>query len=246
MPSLRKPVPARRLPLKDQAYEAIRHHIVTCRFAPGVRLNEAQVAEVLGLSRMPVRHALARLRLEGLVAIHPRKGIEVRPIDMEELLQIIDVRTVNECHAARLAAARITPADLSALGTTLRRTEAALARRDTEALMLLDRQFHDIIARAAGNPIVSALLANLHDRAARFWFISLEREGHQPEVLQEHRAILDALAARDAAAVARAMARHIAAFRRNVTRMIGSMPDRHAVPWVVRRGPVPGLEEPAA
>jgi DNA-binding GntR family transcriptional regulator len=228
MPSQQKRPPGRPLPLKDQAYEAIRHHIVTCRFAPGARLNEAQVAEALGLSRMPVRDALARLRLEELVTILPRKGIEVNCADPEELLQIIEVRTVNECHAARLAAGRITVAQVTALKQVLRRTEAALARRDTEALTLLDREFHDIIARAAGNPIIAALLANLHDRAARFWFISLEREAHQPAVLQEHRAILDALAAQDPAAAAQAMGRHIAAFRRNVMRLIGPAASRPA------------------
>ncbi|MFH5924240.1 GntR family transcriptional regulator [Roseomonas xinghualingensis] len=227
MPSEPKRPPGR-LPLKDQAYEAIRHHIVTCRFPPGARLNEAQVAETLGLSRMPVRDALARLRLEELVTILPRKGIEVNRADPEELLQIIEVRTVNECHAVRLAAGRVTREQISAMKQVLRRTEAALARRDTEALMLLDREFHDIIARAAGNPIIAGLLANLHDRAARFWFISLEREAHQPAVLQEHRAILDALAAQDPAEAARAMGRHIAAFRRNVMRLIGPATPRPA------------------
>ena len=207
--------------LKDQAYEAIRHHIITCRFAPGEKLNEAQVAEALGLSRMPVRHALARLRLEGLVTIRPRKGIEVRPIDPAELLQIIEARTVNECYAARLAAQRFSAQDVAAMRTILGDTEAALKRRDTEAMMLLDKNFHDVIARASGNAVIFDILGNLHDRAVRFWFISLDEQGHQRSVLQEHRAILDALAAHEPGAAEEAMARHIEAFRRNVMLLIG-------------------------
>jgi len=215
------PVQARAVPLKDQAYEIIRHHIITCRFAPGEKLNELQVAESLGLSRMPVRHALARLRLEGLVIIRPRRGIEVRPIDPAELLQIIEARTVNECHAVRLAAARFTVEDAGAMDAVLHDTETALDRHDTEALMLLDKSFHAIIARASGNTVFFDILGNLHDRAVRFWFISLEQETHQGSVVQEHRAIRDALVAHDADAADDAMAHHIAAFRRNVMLLIG-------------------------
>ncbi|WP_458098256.1 GntR family transcriptional regulator [Roseomonas sp. WA12] len=212
---------ARAVPLKDQAYEIIRHQIITCRLTPGEKLNEAQVADLLGLSRMPVRHALARLRLEGLITIRPRKGIEVRPIDPAELLQIIEARTVNECHAVRLAAARFTAEDAAAMDAVLRDAEAALSRHDTEALMLLDTSFHALIARSSGSTIFADILGNLHDRAVRFWFISLDREAHQGSVMQEHRAIRDALAARDAEAAEAAMARHIAAFRQNVMLLIG-------------------------
>ncbi|WP_207540732.1 GntR family transcriptional regulator [Sabulicella rubraurantiaca] len=209
------------VPLKDQAYEIIRHHIITCRFAPGEKLNEAQVADSLGLSRMPVRHALARLRLEGLITIRPRKGIEVRPIDPAELLKIIEARTVNECHAVRLAAARFSPEDIAAMDGMLRDTEAALEQHDTEALMLLDTAFHALIARASGNEVFAEILGNLHDRAVRFWFISLDEPNHQRSVLQEHLEIRNALAARNADEASAAMERHIAAFRRNVTHLIG-------------------------
>lgn len=211
----------RAVPLKDQAYEIIRHHIITCRFAPGEKLNEAQVADSLGLSRMPVRHALARLRLEGLITIRPRKGIEVRPIDPAELLKIIEARTVNECHAVRLAAARFTPEDVAAMDAVLRDTSAALEQQDTEALMLLDTAFHAIIARASGNAIFEEILGNLHDRAVRFWFISLDQPAHQRNVLQEHLDIRDALASRDADDASAAMNRHIAAFRRNISHLLG-------------------------
>ena len=206
----------RATPLKDQAYEAIKHHIITCRFAPGEDLNEAQVAERLNLSLMPARHALARLRLEGLVTIRPRKGIQVRPIDREELLQIIEARTINECHCVRLAAERAEPGELAAMARVLRRTRAAVAARNAEAMMLLDREFHDLVARASKSAVLVDILRNLHDRAVRFWFISLGEEGHQPEVLREHEDIYQAIARRDPAGAAEATGRHIEGFRANV------------------------------
>jgi DNA-binding GntR family transcriptional regulator len=207
----------RATPLKDRAYEAIKHHIITCRFAPGEDLNEAQVAGRLNLSLMPVRHALARLGLEGLVAIRPRKGIQVRPADRGELLQIVEARAINECHCARLAAERAAAEELAAMERVLRLTGAAVAARDAEAMMLLDREFHDLIARASKSGVLFDILRNLHDRAARFWFISLGEEGHQPGVLREHRKIYRAIAGRDPARAAEAMGRHIEGFRANVT-----------------------------
>ncbi len=226
--------------LKDQAYEAIKHHIITCRFAPGERLNEAQVAERLQLSRMPVHHALARLRLEGLVTIRPRKGIQVRPIDLDELLQIIDARMVNECHCVRLAAERATPEEAAAMGEVLERTGSALARHDTEAMMLLDREFHDLIAGASRSGILFDILRNLHDRAVRFWFISLNEQGHQADVLREHREIQQAVARRDPAGAAEAMRRHIEAFRANVTARL-RRPEQDASAPGQRRHPAAGL-----
>ena len=83
--------------LRDQAYEAIKHQIITCAFKPGQAINEAQVALLLGLGRTPVHQALDRLMVEELVDILPRKGVVVRPLSLSEVLQITDARLVNEC-----------------------------------------------------------------------------------------------------------------------------------------------------
>ncbi|WP_164867834.1 GntR family transcriptional regulator [Rhodovarius crocodyli] len=210
----------RAVALKDRAYDIIKHHIITCRFAPGEKLNEAQVGTRLNLSRMPVRNALAKLALEGLVTIRPRKGLEVRPVDPEELLQIIEARVINECRAIKLAARNVTDEELAALRDVIDRTAAAEASHDTETMMLLDREFHDLLARASGSAVFSDILRNLHDRSVRFWFISLNEQTQQGTVLRDHREIVEAMEARDGAAASRALARHIEAFRRNVTQRV--------------------------
>jgi DNA-binding GntR family transcriptional regulator len=133
--------------MQEQAYRDIRSRIVSCRFRPGARLNEAEVATLLGLGRTPVRQAFDRLRMEELVLVHARRGVEVRGFDTGELLEIIEARLVNECHAAGLAALRATPGDIAALEGILLRSTTATAVQDAETLMLLEQEFHGLLGR---------------------------------------------------------------------------------------------------
>ncbi|ONG45238.1 hypothetical protein BKE38_26685 [Pseudoroseomonas deserti] len=204
------------LSLQEQAYRAIRGRIVTCRFPPGSSLVEAQVAELLGFGRTPVRQAFDRLRQEGLVIVHPRKRVEVRRIDPAELLDIIEARLINEGHAARLAAARATPAEIAALEDNILRAGSATAVEETEQLMLLEQEFHGLIAGAARNAVLADILRNLRDRAIRFWFIAAGQSGHRQSVVAQHAAIAEAVARRDGDGAEAAMRRHIEDFRSSV------------------------------
>src|SRR6476660_5114114 len=99
----------RRLPrqsLRDAAYEAIKHRIITCKFKPGECINEASVSTLLGLGRTPVHQAIDRLMLEDMVEVIPRKGVIVKPVILQDVMQMIDVRMINETQCARLAAER--------------------------------------------------------------------------------------------------------------------------------------------
>src|SRR5262249_9819141 len=102
-------VASRRLPrqsLRDAAYEAIKHRIITCKFKPGECINEASVSALIGLGRTPVHQAIDRLMLEELVEVIPRKGVIVKPVILQDVMQMIDVRLINEVYCAGLAAAR--------------------------------------------------------------------------------------------------------------------------------------------
>lgn len=206
--------------LQDQAYRAIRDRIVTCRFAPGSTLLEAGVAAALNFGRTPVRQAFDRLRLEGLVVVHPRKGIEVRGIDTAELLDVIEARLINEGHAAGLAAERASPAELAALEENLLRAGAATAVAATEQLMRLEQEFHGLIAAAARNAVLAEILRNLRDRAIRFWFVAAGQQGHRQAVMAQHADIVGAIARRDRDAAEAAMRRHIEDFRASVLRQV--------------------------
>ena len=206
--------------LREAAYDAIKHRITTCVFRPGEYLNEADVSSALGIGRTPVHQALDRLMMEGFVEVMPRKGIMVKPVSFDEVLQTIEVRQLNEVHGVRLATERASESEIAAMSDTLDRSAKELPTRDVERLMLLDREFHGHIASASRNVVLSDVLGRLHDSALRFWMISLNTPGHHAAVHDQHVAILDAIRKRDVDAAAAAMREHITAFRRNLLQAI--------------------------
>lgn len=206
--------------LRDAAYEAIKHKIITCVFKPGDYLNEAYVSNAVGIGRTPVHLAIDRLTKDGLLEVIPRKGIIVKPISLEAVMHIIEVRRLNEAYSIRLAAQRADNVDLAALSDILDRADAWTDVRNIEQMMLLDREFHMALARAARNNVLAGILQNLHERSLRFWFISLTAAEHHREVQQEHRSIYEAIKRHDPDAAAQAVTDHIDSFRRTVTRYV--------------------------
>ena len=202
--------------VKEQAYQAIKHRIITCAFKPGQELSENAVANALKIGRTPVHQAFDRLHSEGLVDVQPRKGIVVRPINLDEVIEIIETRLLNETFAVRLAAERASSAEIVAIRDVLRRVTEIADQDDVEQMMLLDRDFHRLIARAAHNTVLADVLLKLHERSLRLWFISLATAGHQARVHEEHQRIFDAISHRDVDAAQSAMRLHIDSFRQNV------------------------------
>src|SRR5215475_6310259 len=140
--------------LREAAYEAIKHRIITCAFRPGEYINELQLSALLDIGRTPVHQALDRLMIEGMVEVIPRKGVIVKPTSLNEVLQITEVRLINEPYGARLAADHADDADLGELADVVKRTEHWASVRNVEKMMLLDREFHLLIARAAKNNVL--------------------------------------------------------------------------------------------
>lgn len=210
----------RRLSLRDQAYEAIKHDIITCALRPGEYVNESLLCERLKFGRTPVHQAIGQLKLQGLLDIIPRKGIIVRPINLDEIMQVAEVRMINEIECARLAAVRATKRDIDELRAILAKADKARCKRDIEALMMLDRDFHGLLAQSTKNVVMSDLLRTLHERSLRVWFISLNDAEHLKKVHREHEAIVDALVASDADRAASAMREHILSYRGNITRHV--------------------------
>ncbi len=212
--------PARTVSLRDKAYAEIKRRINCLDYAPGAYINEAQVSRELKLGRTPVHHALDRLRLEGLVSVIPRKGVIVQAVSLDTILQIIDLRLLNEPYGVALAVERAIPQDIHLMRQILQEAGALIRGRNREALINLDRAFHHAIAQAARHPILGELLGALHERSLRFWFISLSDDLQLRRVNDEHRAVLDAIAARDRDAATAAMHAHINSFRSNIMRTI--------------------------
>ena len=160
---------AGRASLKAQAYEEIHRRINTLQFRPGDFLNEAYIAEMLELGRTPVREALSQLKHEGIVEIAPRKGIIIRPVSLNDVLEIIEVRLINEVHCAGLAAGRATETEISHMNSILQRTEAAIEPCAHESSMNLDREFPAAIAtRRPGLHLTRSLFGALSETPYRF------------------------------------------------------------------------------
>jgi GntR family transcriptional regulator, rspAB operon transcriptional repressor len=215
--------------LRDTAYELIKHRITTCAYKPGEYLNEALVSASLGIGRTPVHQAIDRLMVEGLVEVIPRKGVIVKPISLDEVMQIIEVRLLNECYGVRLAATHANRSEIDQLVDVLARSQEAMAARNNEQMMMLDREFHGVLAQASRNDVLGEQLGRLHDRSLRFWIISLNAPGHLQTVYEEHQAILTAIRDHDADAAEQAMRLHIEDFRRNILRNVS--PDRPMQTW---------------
>jgi DNA-binding GntR family transcriptional regulator len=203
--------------LRDIAYEQIKHRITTCAYKPGEYLNEAFVCANLGIGRTPVHQALDRLMLDGLVEVIPRKGVIVKPISMDEVMQIIEVRTLNECYGVRLAALRASQDQITHLTDVLNRAAQWIAARNNEQIMMLDREFHGVLAQASSNDVLAEQLGRLHDRSIRFWAISLNTPGHHQRVQEQHQAILAAIRDHDPDGAEQAMRAHIEDFRNTIT-----------------------------
>ncbi|MDQ0314373.1 GntR family transcriptional regulator [Amorphus orientalis] len=210
----------RRKSLRDIAYETLKQQIITCELHPGEVLSEAAVSAALNIGRTPVHQALDRLMIDGLVEVLPRKGVIVRPLSLHEAVEIIDVRLLNETYCVRLAAQHADRSDIAALRRNLDRMHDAAERRETAELMQLDREFHATISAAGRNSILADFLSNLHDRAQRFWFVSLRAADHDRRVCEQHASIIEGIAAHDADAAVEAMRFHIEQFRTNVARQI--------------------------
>ncbi|GER10865.1 GntR family transcriptional regulator [Variovorax boronicumulans] len=214
-PARKAPVrrPEAAISLNETAYLRLKEALVTLAYKPGEYLNTAQVMERLGVGRTPVNQALHRLSAEGLVRIIPRKGAMASPLSINDALELIEVRLVNEVLCMRLAAAAITEAELAELQAIAEQFEAAAQRRDAMSVMNLDRLFHEKIAAAARNAMLQDILSVLHARSQRFWAISLAAEGHLAEVIEEHRTIVATLERHDADAAAEAAKTHVLSFK---------------------------------
>ncbi len=207
--------------------QELRARIVGNHWAPGERLMEIPIAQELGVSRTPVRLALATLAQEGLLLYAPQRGFTVRPFTPAQILDAVAVRGRLEALAAETLARNGAPVEvLATLGATLERTAALLAGSfgaDEEAAWPeLNAAFHQGIAAAAGNETISRFLAELQavPLAGAGSFMrpasTAERRAVVAASLFMHRVILEAIAQRDPARAGALMGEHVHQGRQNL------------------------------
>lgn len=183
------------LPLRDVVFNTLRQAILRGELKPGERLMEIQLANKLGVSRTPIREAIRKLELEGLVLMIPRKGAEVAEITEKNLRDVLEVRRALEELAVRLTCERITKEQIEELKIAAGEFEAATKSSDVTKIAEADVKFHDVIYMATENERLIQLLNNLREQMYRYRVEYLKRKEVYPRLIKEHEEIIEAIRA---------------------------------------------------
>ena len=196
----------------QQVYAALRDDIVRTRLAPGDLVIEPELAARFGTSKTPVREALQILVVEGLVVSIPRRGYVVRPLGINEVREVLDLRAIIEPPTTAMATRFATPEVLDELAAILREQRASTG---TAALTDTARAFHERIVDASKNSRTRVLMSGLFDETTRSHHLipALDARIHSEQENAAHQRILDAMVAGDPEAAERAMREHLLELR---------------------------------
>lgn len=197
------------LPLRDVVFNTLRKAILRGNLEPGERLREIHLADKLGVSRTPIREAIRKLELEGLVLMIPRRGAEVAEITEKSLRDVLEVRSALEELAVDLACERITEEDVDKLREAAKEFEEVSKGEDVTELAEADVRFHDIIYFATDNQRLIQLLYNLREQMYRYRVEYLKRPEVHETLFAEHEHIIECISKRDKASAKLAISTHI-------------------------------------
>lgn len=184
-------------PLREIVFETLREAIISGKLLPGERLMEIQLAEEMGVSRTPVREAIRKLELEGLVVMVPRKGAYVAGMTVKEMVDVFEVRTALEGLAAGLAAERATAEEIEEMERAVFQISEVSDGLNLDTLVERDTNFHDLIYKASHNQRLVQIITHLREQLNRFRTTSLALPGRGKYAVDEHKGIVEAIGARD-------------------------------------------------
>ena len=196
-------------PLRDVVFNTLRQAIIKGDLKPGERLLEIQLADKLGVSRTPVREAIRKLELEGLVTMVPRRGTTVLGITKKHLKDVLEIRSALEELALELACRRITPEQYEELVRLEGLLEAKQDSDNAFELSDIDEKFHEQIYQATNNPRLVQMLANLREQMYRYRLEYMKAKDKRSMLIQEHQQIIKALKNKDSRAGRKAIHEHI-------------------------------------
>lgn len=193
--------------IQEQVYEKIRDAILSGILEPGQRLLQDELAAEMAVDRAPVREALLRLEAENIVDFHPYKGFAVAYFTLDDLKEIYFLRGLLESTACRLAAKNLTDSDLDQLQKLCEKMEKCLTSNDLSEMPRLNTSFHEIVYSSAKSPRLNRMIARLWNGFLKssIGFLTLR----SPIMVQEHRAIYEALRSRNPDEAAARVQEHI-------------------------------------
>ncbi|MCR4597458.1 MAG: GntR family transcriptional regulator [Acetatifactor sp.] len=212
------------LPLRDVVFNTLRQAILTGELKPGERLMEIHLADQLGVSRTPIREAIRKLELEGLVTMIPRRGAEVAQITEKSMNDVLEVRRAVDALCVELACERITDEELKKLGEACEAfAEEAMKgekEKDVKLLAQKDVALHDIIVQATGNQRLIQLVNNLSEQMYRYRFEYLKDFSQHEKLVEEHRVIYENLLNKNCETACAAARLHIDNQKKAIIRQI--------------------------
>ena len=197
------------LPLRDVVFNTLRTSILTGELKPGERLMEIHLADKLGVSRTPIREAIRKLELEGLVLMIPRRGAEVARISEKSMRDVLEVRRSLEELAIELACQRMTDEEFKELQRAQEAFKSAVEHGSAMEIAETDEAYHDIIYNSTGNMRLVQILNNLREQMYRYRLEYIKDEDKRQILLVEHNKIYRALCSRHVEEAKQAMREHI-------------------------------------
>jgi len=199
--------------LAEKAYQLLVRKITRLELPPGSALVEKQLMEDLGIGRTPIREAMQRLAIEGLVDHQPNRGMFVSEITAASVQQIYEFRSVLDGYAAALAAGRATPPQVAELGQLHKKLVRATEDDDIDLYVELDRRFYAVLSSASHNSLVADAIPRIFNLHLRLWFFISTKIGGWHSIAGSHeemtREVVDAISHRDPVAARRSMEAYI-------------------------------------
>lgn len=197
------------LPLRDVVFKTLRQGILTGEIKPGERLMEIHLGKRLGVSRTPIREAIRKLELEGLVVMIPRKGAQVAEISQKHLKDVLEVRRSLDSLAVELACERMSPGQMEDLKEACNEFEKVTKTKDVTAIAKADVALHDVIVRATGNERLEQLISNLAEQVYRYRFEYIKDASYHERLIKEHEEIFESILAKDKIRAKELVVQHI-------------------------------------
>jgi DNA-binding GntR family transcriptional regulator len=195
--------------LHDQVTQRLRTLLVEGRLAPGAKLNERELAQALNVSRTPLREAIKHLAAEGLVDLVPNRGAVAVKLGADDVAHAFEVLAALEALAGELAAARATDSEIAEIRALHFEMLACHARQDLSGYYRLNARIHAALNAAARNPVLTQQFATLNARVQALRFRTNQDASKWRRAVQEHGRMIDALEARDGAALRSVLLTHL-------------------------------------
>ena len=198
-----------RIALHDQVVARLRTLLIEGRIAPGAKLNERELSALLRVSRTPLREAIKLLASEGMVDLLPNRGAVAVKLTEADILNTFEVLAELEAMAGELAAERMTEDELAEVRAMHFEMLASFTRHDLSNYYRLNALIHAAINRAARNPVLTSTYQSINARVQSLRFRTNQNEAKWKRAMQEHEVMIQALQARDGAAMRKVLVAHL-------------------------------------